>query len=220
MKLQDRFKIARERIGLSQRELAERVHASQVMISKIEQGRTSQPRRLEDFARVLNVSAEWLQFGINPPAWVDEPELNDEAVNYRPVINYREVPIVSWIKAGDFCCTDDSQVPVDEFEKILCPEPSASEKTFALTVVGDSMTAPVGRSYPEGTIIFVDPLRVAKAGDRVIARTDKGHTFKELAENEYGEQYLKPLNPNPAYQPIFDKGIEICGVVIGSYVKE
>ncbi len=80
------------------------------------------------------------------------------------------------------------------------------------------MTAPYGKSYPEGTIIYVDPEKEAIPGKRVIARTEYGHTFKELAINDFGERYLKALNPH--HQPIFGEGIEICGVVIGCYSGE
>ncbi|OBS98391.1 hypothetical protein A9259_08000 [Vibrio cyclitrophicus] len=132
-------------------------------------------------------------------------------------IPIREVPIISWVQAGSFCSSETQVLPADS-EMIFCPTVGASERTFALRVVGDSMTSPYGRSYPEGTIIFVDPLKEATIGKRVVARTIKGHTFKQLAENEFGERYLKPLNPS--HQPILEDGIEICGVVIGSYNPE
>ncbi|EKO3662166.1 hypothetical protein M3929_001438 [Vibrio metschnikovii] len=133
-------------------------------------------------------------------------------------INYSSmVPVISWVQAGAFCNSETQVLPHD-CEMILCPNKAASSRTFALRVVGDSMTAPYGRTYPEGTVIFVDPEKVAEPGMRVIAKTDQGHTFKQLAENELGQRYLKPLNPH--HQPIFDGGIEICGVVIGSYMPE
>lgn len=128
-----------------------------------------------------------------------------------------EVPILSWVQAGAFC-NSESQVLPQDCETILCPNRSASRSTFALRVVGDSMTAPYGKSYPEGTIIYVDPEKEALPHNRVVARTELGFTFKELAMNEFGERYLKALNPH--HQPIFGEGIEICGVVIGSYSPE
>ncbi|HDZ9327768.1 TPA: hypothetical protein RUZ39_001668 [Vibrio cholerae] len=134
-----------------------------------------------------------------------------------PALRAFEVPIISWVQAGAFCNSETQVLPHD-CEMILCPNKSASKQTFALRVVGDSMTAPHGRSYPEGTIIFVDPEKVASSGMRVIAKTEQGHTFKQLAENEFGQRYLKALNPH--HQPIFDEGIEVCGVVIGSYTPE
>lgn len=127
------------------------------------------------------------------------------------------VPLISWVKAGEFC-NSETQVSPYDCEMILCPNKSASRRTFALKVVGDSMTSPYGRSYPEGTIIFVDPEKVAEPGMRVIAKTSEGHTFKQLAVNEFGAYYLKPLNPQ--HLPIFEKNIELCGVVIGGYTPD
>lgn len=215
MELKDRFKTARLQAGMSQVDLAEASHTSQVMISKIERGLTTQPRRIEKFAKLFGVTPEWLLYGANPPAWAKES--GGDQSNVSAAMSLYEVPIVSWVQAGEFC-NAEARHSYEDYEMILCPERGASDKTFALRVVGDSMTSPHGRSYPEGTIIFVDPLKSAHSGNRVIARTDRGHTFKELVMNEFGEYYLKPLNPS--HQPIFGKDIEICGVVIGSYMPE
>ncbi|WP_332404509.1 LexA family protein [Vibrio metschnikovii] len=152
------------------------------------------------------------------------PEVMEIKEQYAPFssmpikkIKTHTVPILSWVQAGAFCNSETQVLPHD-CEMILCPNEHASSRTFALRVVGDSMTAPYGRTYPEGTVIFVDPEKVAEPHMRVIAKTDQGYTFKQLEENELGQRYLKPLNPH--HQPIFDGGIDICGVVIGSYTPE
>ncbi len=152
-----------------------------------------------------------------PEGWLDTNHAKVVAGRDIYDSNKYEVPIISWVQAGAFC-NSESQILPHDCDTILCPNKSASIKTFALKVVGDSMTAPYGKSYPEGSIIFVDPEKEAIPGKRVIARTEHGHTFKELAVNEFGEQYLKALNPH--HQPIFGEGIEICGVVIGCYSGE
>lgn len=163
----------------------------------------------------LDTEHQWNndEIGLDTQPAVD----NSHNLNILPITQTREVPILSWVQAGAFCYSETQILPYD-CETILCPNKHASSKTFALRVVGDSMTAPFGRSYPEGTIIFVDPEKQAEPGNRVIACTAKGHTFKQLAINEFNELYLKPLNPS--HQPIMEEGIQICGVVIGSYTPE
>lgn len=173
-------------------------------------------KRIGELAVIVNATVEELLGNdVNESLIVRE-----EATEYGRVVPSLlrfEVPIISWVQAGAFC-NSESQVPPQDCDTILCPNKSASSRTFALRVVGDSMTAPYGKSYPEGAIIYVDPDKEALPGKRVIARTDQGHTFKELAVNELGERYLKALNPH--HQPIFGEGIEICGVVVGSYCGE
>ncbi|WP_217516869.1 LexA family protein [Vibrio metschnikovii] len=170
--------------------------------------------RIAEIAEIVNSTVEQL---LNQPVQHSKQE---DMANYSAnvqAVKSAMVPLVSWVQAGAFCNSETQVLPYD-CEMILCPNEHASNRTFALRVVGDSMTAPYGRTYPEGTVIFVDPEKVAEPHMRVIAKTDQGYTFKQLEENELGQRYLKPLNPH--HQPIFDGGIEICGVVIGSYMPE
>lgn len=171
---------------------------------------------VDELAKIVGTTKEQLyssnQTIISGVADISTPYKSD----VRPVKALR-VPILSWVQAGTFCNSESQVLPYD-CDMILCPVPDASDRTFALRVIGDSMTAPYGRSYPDGTVIFVDPEEEAAPGKRVVARADQGYTFKELAINELGERYLKALNPH--HKPIFDKGIEVCGVVIGSFTPE
>lgn len=173
-------------------------------------------KRIGELAIIVNSTVEAL-FGGEENESLEVRSNAQEYSHILPALLRFEVPILSWVQAGAFC-NSESQVLPQDCETILCPEKSASRHTFALRVVGDSMTAPYGKSYPEGAIIYVDPTKEALPGKRVIARTEQGYTFKELAMNEFGEKYLKALNPH--HQPIFGEGIEICGVVIGSYCGE
>ncbi|MBU2897710.1 S24 family peptidase [Vibrio hepatarius] len=176
--------------------------------------------RVEELASIAGTTKEYLYSlpsnSLTEQQVLQEPTPQHRTENVVP-ITALSVPILSWVQAGAFC-NSESQVLPHDCDMILCPVPSASSRTFALRVVGDSMTAQFGKSYPKGTIIYVDPEVEATPGKRVVARTEQGHTFKELAENEFGVRYLIALNPH--HQPIFDDGIEVCGVVIGSYISE
>lgn len=171
-------------------------------------------KRIAEIASVIGTTTEEL---LNAPGGLVTEQQIDYHKSEIAVARSVMVPLISWVRAGAFC-NSETQVTPHDCEMIPCPNQGASGRTFALRVVGDSMTAPYGRTYPEGTIIFVDPEKVAESRMRVVAKTDQGYTFKQLEENELGQRYLKPLNPH--HQPIFDGGIEICGVVIGSYMPE
>ncbi|WP_158249946.1 helix-turn-helix domain-containing protein [Zhongshania marina] len=129
------------------------------------------------------------------------------------------VPVISWVQAGQWHEAEDLHQPGLAEKLIPCPK-THSRQTYALRVQGDSMTAPIGRSYPEGAIIYVDPeLRGSVGiGDRIIAKLDKEDrvTFKQLA-SDGDKMYLKALNPS--HPPIFDE-FRILGKVIGSWIDD
>jgi SOS-response transcriptional repressor LexA len=81
------------------------------------------------------------------------------------------------------------------------------------------MTAQYGRSYPEGSIIYIDPDRAheAKPGDRVFAIIEgKIPSFKLYGEAD-GERYLQSIN---LQYPIITRQFEITGLVIGMWMPE
>lgn len=90
------------------------------------------------------------------------------------------------------------------------------ESTFALRVVGDSMTAKFGKSYPDGCIIFVDPeCRTPENGDRIVAKLEDTQevTFKVFTKDA-GRCWLRPLNDS--HPPIYD-AFSVVGKVIGKW---
>jgi SOS-response transcriptional repressor LexA len=131
------------------------------------------------------------------------------------------VPLISWVKAGQWCEAIDLYNVGDAEDWLPCPV-SHGPHTYCLRVSGDSMTntIPGQKSYPEGTIIFVDPDRPVTIGCRVIAKIPGANeaTFKEYRVDG-GKRYLKPLNQQYQMQEISDDVI-ICGVVIFSGLPE
>lgn len=64
--LAERFKLAREALGMSQADVARRAGVRQSTIGNIEAGTRSNPRKLLQLARALCVLPEWLQDGSGP----------------------------------------------------------------------------------------------------------------------------------------------------------
>ncbi|UIP28860.1 LexA family transcriptional regulator [Photobacterium sp. TLY01] len=141
-----------------------------------------------------------------------------EAVSHshQEIVTIHRIPVIQWKDIEDFC--NFGTKAVEPIEELYYPKSNISLKTFALKVIGDTMSSPHGKSFIEGDIIFVDPQIVPKVGMRVIAKIKKGFTFRELAHDELGQKYLKPLNSH--HQPIFEESLDIQGVVIGSFYFE
>jgi len=83
------------------------------------------------------------------------------------------------------------------------------------------MAAPHGnmRSYPAGSIIFVDPeKRSPSNGQRIISRLEGSPeaTFKVYKEED-GRRWLHALNPS--HEPIRDP-FTVLGTVIGKWEDE
>jgi SOS-response transcriptional repressor LexA len=214
----ERLKTLREKWGLSQAALAEKCGwASQSRVGNYEVG--TRKISADDaivLAKALGVGPEVILFGTTTASSERLIELSPLSQN-----DIKMVPLISWVQAGEFCLADSFELPNEDLEYYACPNPKAGPRTFALKVRGDSMTNPHGqRSYPEGTVIFVDPDHPPKSGLRVIASLEDGScTFKELAENEMGKTYLRALNPRYTINDHLEPA-KVCGVVIGSYTPE
>ncbi|MCK9622175.1 MAG: S24 family peptidase [Methylobacter sp.] len=159
-----------------------------------------------------------------PPGWMDVPQwdktLNAGNTEPGPSIS-GDSPLISFIQAGAFCETIDLFNPGDAEEWIPRPKKSGPN-TYCLRVKGNSMTSsiPGAKTYPEGTIIFVDPSVAPHSGCRVIAKIPNCEeaTFKEYHVVD-GKHWLVPINA------MFDKiemtdEMRICGVIIGKWEGE
>jgi len=128
------------------------------------------------------------------------------------------VPLISWVQAGAWNHAEDPLQPGESDHWLPCPA-SHGRRTYALRVRGDSMTAPHGKSYPDGCIIFVDPDQKSPAnGARIIAKLAGRDevTFKTLVIDA-GRTWLKPLNPQ--HPPLLDE-FRVLGTVIGKWEEE
>ncbi len=166
-------------------------------------------KRVSDLSRITGKSVQWLLTG------VDVGENNNIEPSPFPVY---QVPLISWVSAGMLCSNGD--VPTaDMAEEFIVSPVKVGSRAYALTVKGDSMTnTSGGKSYPNGSLVIVDPDEEPAPGRRVIARVGNETTFKELVE-DMGQWYLKPLNP--IYPMIkVDETVTICGVVRCKVEKE
>lgn len=205
----DRLKARRRELNMTQAELAAKLGLSQGTIGNLESGIRNLPRDIVSMAAVLRCSADWLMTGRGDQA----PELGN---NFQDVDQRGKVPLISWVTAGLLGDVADNFHPgeADEWIDIYDMRPGPS--SFALRVTGDSMTNPVPGdiSFPDGSIIVVNPDQAVGAGSYVVAKdvsTQKA-TFKKLV-SDGGRWYLKPLNPAYPTIEIEDPALRVIGKV-------
>lgn len=176
---------------------------------------------------VLEVAPKWLATGegemrgITAAGSMALPAIIGSGVasNVVPIASSVKVPLVSWVQAGAPSEIREPD-PYTEWTKkswVQAWHSAPGRFAFALRVEGDSMTSPYPNqlSFPEGTLLIVDPDRAALAGDFVIAKdiATQQATFKKLMQDG-GRWYLRALNP--AYQAIEidDPAVRIIARVI------
>lgn len=222
MPLGNRLKEVRIERGLTQAELAGKISKPQSYIASLENRDSKKTDHADKLANALAIHLVWLQTGNEPKyltpstKWVEEEILKTVGgnnFNQMTNQNYRNVPLIANVSAGNWDDIFDEHPVGFGDDSILCTT-KCSEQTVAFKVNGDSMTAELGDTFPNGTIIYVDPLAVPKGGSYIIARIkdDTQATFKKLIIDGT-RQYLKPLNEA---LPIIQDEFEVLGVVIES----
>jgi len=208
MDLGKKVKAMRKAEGWSQLDLSKRTLLSRGRIAQLETNPVAEVKgdSLVSLAKAFGITTEQLISNRDPNKMV--------GLQLQPIT--RKAPIMSWdalpqILTGSLILESD--------EWIGCPH-DLNDNSFALKVQNDVMTSNTGRSYANGSLIFVDTEKEAKSGDRVIAIDIPSLTsvFRELVLDG-GVGYLKPLNSAYPTTEMTD-ATKIIGVIVGSYIAE
>jgi len=213
-----RIRHIREELDLSQEAFGRHMNVSKAAVSQWENGdiKNLRPGNLFAIQNFTGYSAEWIATGAGA-ARLKQKRGTDNTKAGPTVFS---VPLISWVQAGQWDEVVDVYRP-GEGEKPVYTTRKVGPRAYALRVVGDSMENPNGRpTYPQGSIVIVDPDREALHGSAVIVRLEdsKQATFKQLIV-EGGTRYLKPLNPRYPIMKI-DKKASFCGVVVQTVIDE
>lgn len=185
-------------------ELAHRVGTDTGNLSRLERGQ--QGARQDLLAKILR------ELGISIGSEISQQENGNVQPVAPPDRSYR-YPVLSLVSAGLWGDALQAYEPGAEDEHVIS-DYMGKGPCFWLRVNGDSMTAPYGESFPEGSLILVDTGIEPRPGLLVIAKllADDKANFKQLVRDG-GRSYLKPLNP--AYPLIeIDEHCRLIGVVV------
>lgn len=215
MKVSERIKNTRKRLGYSQDVLGAKVGVSRVAVSQWERDETTPSGRyLNDLAAALGVSVEWLITGKgdanNPgPAFV---------VNVEPAVipQGRRVPILSYVQAGQWREMCEQATAFDGNVEYVSAGVDIGPCGFGLWLRGDSMTP----LFNEGDLVIIDPDEHPRPGDYVVATNGSNEaTFKKYrarGEYENGQPRfeLVPLNEDHETLSTDHTQIIIIGVMV------
>ena len=164
-------------------------------------------------ADLFSVTVDWIE-GLEEKK-TQEPAAKYEiqASNVESIATKKQVPLISWVRAGGWGEINDHNP--DTTETVPANYSQPGRYAFALSVDGDSMTTNIGLSFPHGCVIIVDPERIAKVGDFVVAKdvVSQKATFKRLA-SDGGRWYLRPQNKEYPTLEIDHPEKRVIGVVI------
>jgi SOS-response transcriptional repressor LexA len=122
---------------------------------------------------------------------------------------HRAVFVIADVEAGGYAAIDNFS-QTGGLERVMVTV-QVGQRTFALRVHGDSMVGSGGDSFPQGTIVVVEPDMHAQPGDFVIALNVASQaTFKQLVLID-GGLFLKPLNKRFRTRPL--GSARVLGVV-------
>lgn len=175
------LKVARQRLGLTQSDIAERLGVSVAQVSRWENGKDNIPSsRLPAIAAAYQSSIGELFDGGND----DPPYVPEGAQPVTPIPLLGDVPAGNWREAVR-----------KTHHFIPAPEAGIPKSAYALKVVGDSMDKVVR----DGATIIIDPtdLDLFDRSYFVVRNRDGETTFKQYLD---GPARLVPCSTNPEHK--------------------
>jgi SOS-response transcriptional repressor LexA len=187
----------RLRLGMTEQQFADAVGVSRGAVQQWERPGGTAPKRSNQpaVARLLGLSVVELMLGGSNVGAGSDQRLR--------------VPLISAVQAGNYTAIDNFR-PGAQYETVPVTVP-VQRHTYALRVQGDSMVSDSADSFPDGSIVIVEPAMQAEPGDYVIAlNADNETTFKQLVKDG-SDLLLKPLNPRYPIKPL--GSAKVIGVV-------
>ncbi|HDY9328362.1 XRE family transcriptional regulator [Klebsiella pneumoniae] len=213
------YEAKKKELGITQQSIADMLDISQGGVGHYLNGRNALNAAVAAvFARALQVDVS----DFSPSLAKEISAMSAAATSnakyvgqYAPGIRY---PVLSKIQAGNWseACEPYALKDIDLW---LESDAHIQGEAFWLLVEGESMTAPVGLSIPEGTYVLFDTGREPVNGSLVIAKLSESNeaTFKKLIID--GDQkYLKGLNHQWPLVPI-NGNCRIIGVAVETKLR-
>lgn len=216
MKWYDLAKSRMKDMDINQEKLAEHLGITKGAVSHWLNARREPG--IEDIAKIMRFLG-MKEFVVNHDGTIAaNPGSLNNVTFHEPYKAGKRFPVLSKVQAGAWAEACEPYT-LKEIDLWLESDAHAQGDAFWLEVEGDSMTAPMGLSIPEGTFVLFDTGREPANGNLVIAKLidDNEATFKKLVIDG-SQKYLKGLNPQWPMTPI-NGNCKIIGVAIETKLR-
>lgn len=215
MKWYDLAKSLMKDRGVTQEQLAEHLGITKGAVSHWLNARREPS--LGEIARILEFLGK-RNFSVGAGGLIIDETLKGDVEYVGPYKAGKKYPVISSVKAGSWGEAVEAYT-LKDIDQWLESDAHIQGDAFWLEVEGDSMTAPVGLSVPEGTYVLFDTGRDPVNGSLVIAKLSDTNeaTFKKLIIDG-GQKYLKGLNPQWPLVPI-NGNCRIIGVGVETKLR-
>ena len=213
-KIKESLTTLMERTGVSENKLWRETGVNQSTINRILSGETLEPK-------MSNVDKLAAYFGLEGHDLITGNIDGDVAPvteqNFSNLEKQYSVPLLTWDQIRNFRQFVDDEAKDRKLQGVTMIKVSRVDgpRVFCCKVEGDSMSSSETRhSFPDGTVVQIDPDTPAENQSYVIAKPNKAAApvFKQLVIDG-DRRYLKPLNSR---YPIIECGpdFEIIGVAV------
>ena len=195
MTLADRLKIERNKIGLSQKELADKLGMNARTYASYERGeRDISTSVLLNICQTLNISSDALLGNDNSN---ELEQLIQKYDNIKPV-KMKRFPMLGEIACGE-------PIFADEDKEHFVMADMEIHADFCLKAKGDSM---INARIFDGDIIFIKEMPMVDNGDIAAVIIDNEATLKRVYYYKE-DNLLQLVAENPAYKPLIYKNDEL-----------
>lgn len=187
---------------ITQIDLARKIEVPHTLLQKIESNIIKRPSCINDLARVLDTTPEWLMAGIGFSSKGTESF-------------YKKIPILNSEEAIKWCNPQINDIVPDEKTFLYNPLETSSENNFAIKVTSPSME----NEFPLNSVIILEPLELESeelnSGEFYLfynSAKEKVFVRQYVLDNE---KYMRTLNTHFPLE-VINKNIKCIAKVICS----
>lgn len=213
------YESKKKQLNVTQYTIADDIGISQGAVGHYMNGRIAlNVPMVTAFAKILQVKASDISPSLAREVSKYASTVDANVSGYLPYTPGTKYPVLSKVQAGAW--SEACEVyTLKDIDLWLESDAHIQGDAFWLEVEGDSMTAPMGLSIPEGTFVLFDTGREPLNGSLVVAKLtdDNEATFKKLIIDG-NEKYLRGLNPSWPMKPI-NGNCRIIGVGVETKMR-